>query len=202
MLAAVKSYRENYDEFDIDLRECRYLGEGHNGTVYLMPGGKAIKIFKEKKCCKNEYFILKSVNGSSHFPKVYSYGENYIIRDYVGGTCAKDYIKENGLTGALSKNLIELVEEFRKLRFTKLDIRCRDLYVQEDESIIVIDPKSSYTRRVDFPRHLAKGLKKLEVLDEFLDIVKKERPDLYGDWTLKLCKAGVLREANLPKGPG
>lgn len=193
MLAPIRSYREIYDEYDVDLLSCKYLGEGHNGTVYLAPGGKVIKIFKEKKCCRNEYFILKSVNGSRHFPEVYYCGENYIIRDYVGGICAKDYIKDKGLTHKLALNLIDLVEEFRKLRFTKLDIRCRDLFVQEDESIIVIDPKSSYTRKVDFPRHLAKGLRKLDVLDQFLDIVRDERPDLYDEWTVKMQKAGVLR---------
>lgn len=193
MLSAIKSYREAYNEYDIDLRDCTYLGEGHNGIVYRMPDGKVIKIFKERKCCRNEYLILKSVKGSSHFPSVYFCGDNYVIRDYVGGTNARQYIKEKGLTHKLALNLIGLVEEFRKLRFTKLDIRCRDLYVQEDESIIVIDPKSSYTRKVDFPRHLAKGLKKLGVLEEFLDTVKQGQPELYDEWTLKLQKAGVRK---------
>lgn len=194
MLAGIRSYRENYDDFDIDLRDCKFLGEGHNGCVYLMPDGRVIKIFKERKCCKNEYYILKSVNGSPRFPKVYSYGDNYIIREYVGGTCAREYIKEKGMTKTLAQNLIALVEEFRKLRFTKLDIRCRDLYVQEDESLIVIDPKASYTRKMDFPRHLAKGLRKLGVLDVFLEYVKALRHDLYEVWTAKLKKAGIFEE--------
>lgn len=192
MLASVRSYGQILDEFEVDLRDCEFLGEGHNGIVYLMPDNRVIKIFKERKNCLKEYSILKAVYGNKYFPLAYSSGANYIIRDYVGGTCAKDYIKEKGLSYTLSVNLILLLEEFKRLKFTKLDIRCRDLYIQEDESIIIIDPKGSFTRKVDFPRHLAKGLKSLKVLDKFLEAAEKERPELYDVWTPKMKKAGVL----------
>jgi hypothetical protein len=58
MLSGIKSYRENYDDFDIDLRDCKFLGEGHNGCVYLMPDGRVIKIFKEKGVDFKEWYML------------------------------------------------------------------------------------------------------------------------------------------------
>lgn len=184
-----------YDkEFDVDLRECKVLGEGHNGIVYLLPDGKVIKIFKKIKNCKREYFILQAVKGSSNFPVVYCSLGNYIIRDYVGGECLKDYLKVNGLSRRLALNLIGLIDEFRRLEFKKLDIRCRDLYVQEDESLMVIDPKYSYTRDKDFPKHLCKGLRKLGLLEKFMDVVRTERPELYGEWKDKLIKVGFMEE--------
>lgn len=193
MLAAVRSYREIEEDMEFDLRECELLGQGHNGIVYRLPDGRVIKIFKDKKNCKKEYMILKGAAASPHFPKAYVCGGNYIIRDYVGGICAKDYIKEKGMSRKLALNLIELIREFKKLKFTKLDIRCRDLYIQPDEYLMVIDPKSSYNRKVDFPRHLAKGLKKLGVLDFFLDVVKSEDSKLHDEWVEKMKAAGVIR---------
>ncbi|MDI6619047.1 MAG: protein kinase [Clostridiales bacterium] len=172
------------------------LGEGHNGIVYLLPDGKAIKIFKDKKHCVKEYDILKAVNGNKYFPKVYSCGGNYIIRDFVGGECAKDYIKKKGLSKKLALNLIHLLEEFINLKFTRIDIRCRDLYIQDDESILVIDPKSSFSRNIPFPRHLSKGLKKLKVLDKFLKILKQENGKLYDDWVPALKKCGLLQKCH------
>lgn len=185
-------YNEYEEEFNIDLRDCKLLGEGHNGFVYLLPDGKVIKIFKKMENCEKEYFILKSVNGSRHFPRVYASMGNYIVRDYVGGECLKDYLKKQSFSRRLAVHLIELIDEFKKLKFKKLDIRCKDIYVQEDEFLMVIDPKYSYTREKDFPKHLGKGLKKLGVLEGFMKIVKEERPRLYKEWNDKLKKAGLI----------
>ena len=181
-----KSPKKYGEDFDINLFDCEFLGEGNNGVVYLMPDGRVIKICKEQKSCDKEYFILKAVNGNRYFPKVYECNGNYMIREYVGGECLKDYIKSHGLSRNLVVKLVHLVEEFRKLKFTKLDIRCRDIFIQANGSLLVIDPKSSYTRNVSFPRHMMKGLRNLGVLNEFLQVVKEHRPNLYTQWMEKL----------------
>ncbi|KPU43609.1 hypothetical protein OXPF_30500 [Oxobacter pfennigii] len=185
-------YKNLAEKFNIDLRECKFLGEGHNGIVYLLPDGKIIKIFKKIKNCESEYSILEAVRGSKYFPKVYGSMGNYIIRDYVGGECLKDYIKRNGLDKKVAKNLINLIEEFKKLNFKKLDIRCKDIYVQKDKSLMVIDPKYSFTREKSFPKHLSKGLSKLGVLGDFLEVVRIEKPQVYEEWTGKLIESGIL----------
>jgi len=182
----------HYEDFAIDLRDCQFLGEGHNGFVYLLPDNKVIKIFKKPKNCKKEYYILKRVRGSPHFPVVYESMGNYIIRDFVGGICLKDYLKTHEFSRRLAVNLINLLQDFKKNGFKKIDTRCKDIYVQEDEFLMVIDPKYSYTREKDFPKHLAKGLKKLKVLDKFMEFVKEEKPHLYEKWSVKLRKAGLL----------
>lgn len=173
---------------DIDLKQCSLIGEGNNGWVYLMPDGRVIKICREIKSCVKEYYILKKVNGSHHFPRVYEQCGNYMIRDYVGGVCMTKYIKKNGLSKNLAVNLIKLIEEFKRLNFSKLDIRCRDLFVQENDFIMVIDPRSSYTRNVAYPRHMMKGLKRLGVLDTFMKVLKEENPGLYKNWRKEIAK--------------
>lgn len=180
-----KSEKVNMDyenNFGIDLDNCPLLGEGNHGKVYLIANDRIIKICKDSKSCIFESFILVRALGSKHFPRIYDYDEHYIVRDYVDGEPLPLYIKERGINREIVLGLIELLEEFKYLGFTKLDIRCRDLLVQQDRNIMVIDPRSSYTRKMGYPRHLMKGLKKLGVLEEFINVLQQERPDLYELW--------------------
>lgn len=182
------SYYDMYiTNFNINLLDCKFIGKGHNGTVFLLPdSNKIIKICTEEESCISEYDILEKVNGNKYFPKVYGMCGNYMIRDYVTGEILKDYIKKNGLTKEMSIKIIELLEEFNKLKFTKQDIRCKDIIVQKDGTLKVIDPKNFYNKHRIFPRHLSKGLYKLGVIDYFLDTMKKERYEQYKKWNGKI----------------
>lgn len=177
---------KKYDEdYDIDLKNCKLLGEGNNGWVYLMPDGKVIKICKEIETCRKEYIILKQVEGSHHFPRAFFQCGNYMIRDYVGGESLQEHVKRKGLSKRLALNLIGLIDEFKEYGFTKLDVRLRDLYVQGKEDIMVIDPRASFSRRVSFPRHLMKGLDKLGALNKFLQVLREKKPELSDEWIEK-----------------
>ncbi|MCY6959316.1 protein kinase family protein [Clostridium brassicae] len=168
------------------LWKSELLGSGHNGVVYLLPNNKAIKIFKDKNVCEKEYNILKRTNKSRYFPRTYNRGEYYIIRDYVRGERLDEYIKNKKLNKAICHNLIKLIKEFKKLRFKKLDIRCKDIYVGKKNSLMVIDPKNNYSKEVLYPRHLMKGLNKLGVLEQFLAVVKEESPENYKLWNFRI----------------
>lgn len=182
-----KNIGERYiKRFDINLLDCRFLGRGHNGSVYMLPDGKVIKICTEEEKCRKEHYILNRIKNNRYFPRVYGMCGNYMIRDYVEGMCLNKYIKANGLSYELALKLIQLLEEFRKLRFLKEDIRCKDILLRPDGSLMVIDPKKFYSKKRDFPRHLSKGLYKLGVLDDFMNVVKMERPKLYSRWHDKI----------------
>ncbi|MGE5679069.1 MAG: protein kinase [Pseudomonadota bacterium] len=179
-------YAQYVRNFDTNLLDCKLLGQGHNGVIYLLPDEKAIKICYDVRSCKKEYEILKKIGRNRYFPRVYGMSGNYMIRDYVDGVPLKKHIKRHGLDRMLSLKLIELLEEFEKLGFKKLDLRCKDIMIRPDGSLMVIDPKKFYTKRRDFPRHLSKGLYKLGVLDLFMEVVCKERPKLYRRWKSKI----------------
>ena len=168
-MARTYAYSADFDK-DIEslFKEAKLLGEGHNGIVYEVPGNRAIKIFTDKNVCKSEADILYRVKKSKYFPRIYKDGDYYILRDMVNGIRLDDYIKENGLSHQLIYNLYRLINEFKSLKFTKLDARCRDIYVNKNERLMVIDPKQCYRRKVDYPRHLMKGLDGIDVLEEFL----------------------------------
>ncbi|ACO86061.1 hypothetical protein [Clostridium botulinum] len=168
------------------LRKGEFLGSGHNGIVYLLPDKKVIKIFKEKKVCKKEREILQKTNNSKYFPKVYDYGEYFILREYIRGERLDHYIKQNGINKRLTHNIIKLIKEFERLKFKKLDIRCKDIYVDKKYKLRIIDPKNNYSKTVVYPRHLMKGLNKLKVLDDFLIQVEKEELKYYNLWSTRM----------------
>jgi RIO-like serine/threonine protein kinase len=164
------------------IRTSEFLGSGHNGIVYLLPNQRVIKIFKDKKICGKEYSIFMKTRKSKYFPKVYEHGGYYIVRDFASGQRLDKYIKKHGITKEISHNLVELIREFKKLNFKRVDIRCKDLYLKEDFSITVIDPKNNYSKKVNYPRHLMKGLNNLGVLDDFLSVVSALDSELYELW--------------------
>lgn len=171
-------FKEKYD-----LDKFKYLGHGKNGKVYLMPDGKVIKICKTERACREEYEVLKTAQGSPYFPRVYKkVGEKIIIRDYVAGEVLPSYIKKHGLSKTLAINLINLIEEFRRLNFQRLDIRGAHIFVKEDESIMVIDPASQTTWKERYPKLLLHELRRQKVSKKFYGILKEERPDLYKMW--------------------
>lgn len=190
------AYSADFDEATEKLfREANYLGEGHNGVVYELPNKKAIKIFLRKKVCNDEGSILAKTNGSRYFPYMYKRGKFYVIRDLVEGKRLDKYIKENGLSEILIKNIYELLLELKRLKFKKLDIRCKDIYVSDNEKLMIIDPKKAYTRKIDYPRHLMKGLNKIGVLEEFFGGIRKIDSKKATSWELKFrryCEAGNL----------
>ena len=165
-----------------DVSDCRLLGKGNNGEVYELPNGKVIKICFKTKDFKGEYKILQRVKGNKYFPRIYEVGSNYMVRECVHGEGLYDYINKNGINKLLGHNLIEMLKEFKKLKFKKIDLRCRDILVQYDESIKVIDPKGFYSKSRSFPQHLSKGLYSLGKLDSFLEILNEEEPKLYKQW--------------------
>ncbi|AGF58858.1 hypothetical protein [Clostridium saccharoperbutylacetonicum] len=183
------AYSADFDEVTEKLfREAVYLGEGNNGVVYELPNRKAIKIFLKKKVCNDEGSILAKTNGSKYFPRLYKRGNLYVIRDLVDGKRLDKYIRQNGLSEKLIKNIYELLLEFKKLKFKKLDVRCKDVYVSDSEKLMIIDPKKAYSRNVDYPRHLMKGLYKVGVLDEFLTEIRKINLKKATLWELKFLR--------------
>ena len=82
--------------------------------------------------------------------------------------------------------MYRLINEFKALKFTKLDARCRDIYVNENERVKVIDPKQCYKRKVDYPRHLMKGLEGIDCLEIFLSGIYSIDKKTAQEWNKKI----------------
>ncbi|WP_244834891.1 protein kinase [Clostridium sp. BJN0001] len=183
------AYSADFDEItENEFRKAKYLGRGNNGIVYELPNNKVIKIFLKRKVCKDEGSILYKTNGSKYFPKLYARGSLYVIRAKVYGERLDKYIKKYGLSDELSLNVYNLLNEFKRLKFLRLDTRCKDIYVDSDQSVMLIDPKKAYKRKVDYPRHLMKGLDKIGALDTFLSQVGKINKKKQIKWIKKYAR--------------
>ncbi|NEZ46956.1 protein kinase [Clostridium niameyense] len=184
----------NSEEYYIDLdekaekmlRQGQFLGAGHNGIVYMLPHKKVLKIFKDTRVCEKERMILEKTRGSKYFPKVYDYGDYFILREYVAGDRLDHFIKKRGFNRRITHSIIKLIKEFERLDFKKLDMRCKDIYITSNYKLKIIDPKNNYSKTVEYPRHLMKGLNKLGVLDKFLNQVKKENKKYYKQWNVRI----------------
>lgn len=168
--------------FGIDINKCKFLGKGREGSVYLTPEGYALKIFKNKNSCKNQYIILKQVEGSRYFPKVLDIEGNCMLREYVGGVALKEYVKLNGLPRDLAVKLINLLDEFKKLGFTRIDVSTKNVYIENNGELKVIDPRKTYKKKSRIPRILLSELDKFGVIDDFIKVVFELKPDIATNW--------------------
>lgn len=152
----------------LNIKECKFLGKGDEGAVYLTPEGFALKIFYDKKKAESEVAILEKAKDSRFFPKVMFIADNMVLRDYIEGENLYEYISKNGLSYNLSIEIIELIEEFKRLNFKRLDIRNAHIFVNKDEKIQVIDPRKVFEKNIPYPKEIIKVLVKLNMFDEFL----------------------------------
>lgn len=167
------------------IKVSEFLGKGNNGVVYKVDEKKIIKIFNEEKVCKKELEILKASSKCVPFPKVYDYGEYFIIRDFVDGVRLDKYLNKNLINAEIVQSIVNLIKDFKRLNYKKLDIRCKDLYVQKDFTLKVIDPKNNYSKTMNFPRHLMKGIYKRNQLGYFLFYLRQIDKELYEKWKMQ-----------------
>lgn len=181
----------NNDKYlGVDLNRCKFIGKGAQGRVYLLPDQKrVIKIYNSPKGCIGEAKILLSIKHNPYFPRIYAYNNISMIREYVPGVLIKDYLKKHGLSRTLAINIIKLIESFKDEGFKKLDIRCAHIFVQPDESIMVIDPRKVFQKKVSYPYRILKTLNDSGHLPQFMEVLKEEYPELYKKWDRKYKKS-------------
>ena len=169
-------------------KEAVFLGQGNNGVVYRLPENKVIKLFFNEKVWYDEASILSKARDSKYFPRVYSKGKLYIVREMIEGVQLDKYIKKYGINKQITRNIYNLTREFKRLNFSKIDSRCKDLYVGKDSMVRIIDPKKYLRRKVSFPRHLMKGFMKINALEDFFNYMKEIDMDKAIEWETKFNK--------------
>ena len=100
----------------LDIKKCKFIGKGHEGRVYLTPEGFALKIFYKSKNANDEVEILEKVKNSRFFPNVLFIADKMVLREYISGENLGSYLYKHGLSYNIAVEIIELVEEFKKLK--------------------------------------------------------------------------------------
>ncbi len=166
----------------LDIKKCKFLGKGKEGSVYLTPEGYALKVFHNKKKAEDETDILEKVSGSRFFPTVLFIANNMVLRDYIEGNNLYEYINKNGLSYNLSVEIVELIEEFKHLNFKRLDIRNAHIFVNKNEKIQIIDPRKVFEKDIPYPKEIIKILVNLNVFDKFLEYLLDYNQKLIKYW--------------------
>jgi hypothetical protein len=177
-----KRPKYRFDYLGHDTTKLKLIGQGAEGKVYLLPDDKVLKVFHNPNSCARQIEILLKAQNSRFFPTVFSFDNYSIIMSFVYGSTLSFYLKQNNINRNLSLELVRLIDEFKKLHFTKLDMRLGHIFLQPDDTIKVIDPRGSYDRNQPYPSSMLYGLQKSGELSIFFDYIKHDYPSHYKYW--------------------
>lgn len=167
----------------IDIKNLEFIGRGTQGKVYRIDSQKCIKVFKRNKECSNEVKTLLMAQKDVHFPKLYEFGVNYIIREYVNGIELNEYLlKEKILTSQISKKLIELYEAIVNVGYLRKDAAIFHILVMPSTELKLIDTAKAMKKKSTIPSLLISGLEDIGYKDDFFKFLKNNRSDLYVHW--------------------
>jgi predicted Ser/Thr protein kinase len=182
----IPKYRFQYLGYDIT--KLKLIGQGHEGKAYMLPEDRVLKVFTNPDSCRKQLEVLMSAKDSRFFPTVYDFDGNSIIMSFVYGSRLSFYLKQHNINKNLSLELVRLIDELKKLGFTRIDARLGHIFLQPDDTVKVIDPRGSYERVCTYPKSLLKGLQKNGDLRAFFDYIKEDYPDYYKNWKKMLAQ--------------
>lgn len=165
-----------------NIESLELIGEGHQGRVYLLEDDKVLKVFKTRHAAAEQQMILKHCCDSRFFPKIYEVDKRSIIMELIKGQPITIYLNNAKITKKISFELVDLIREFQKLGFTRLDMRLAHIFVQANQSIRVIDPRKTFEYIQPFPLSMLKGLEKQQAIEDFFNFIKGQYNMEYRIW--------------------
>lgn len=159
------------------------IGKGRQGAVFQLTDDICIKVFGNTEDCDREYQALSMGQKTNLFPKLYAKGPLYIAMEIIRGVDLREYLQSQPLTEALSAKLIEMLITFKAIGYERIDHHKRQVYLQPDGSLKVIDVARTIWRdRVyPYPRKLLTSLGE-ENKAVFMSHVQAMAPELYQEW--------------------
>lgn len=123
----------------LELGKLELLGSGTQGKVYRIDSDRCIKVFKRRHTCEDELKTLLMGQKDIHFPRLYSAGKNYIIRECINGTQLNKYLMKNPLIPSLSQKIILLYESLKNAGYKRLDSTLFHIFITPENELKLID---------------------------------------------------------------
>lgn len=159
------------------------IGSGKDGEIYRISNDKCLKYFFKEETQQKELAALQVGQASSIIPRLYEYGNNYIVMEFIVGQSLAHHLKHTGsIDIELTKKILFVRDEFIRLGFTRWDTEVRHILISEQGRLKVIDHKRAFTSDATIPTKLFKGMNKFGLLAAFLENVRLLRPELYLEW--------------------
>ncbi|MFJ7726594.1 hypothetical protein ACIQXV_10550 [Neobacillus sp. NPDC097160] len=159
------------------------LGKGRQGAVFQVSDDVCVKVFGNEEDCEREHYALSLGKGTNLFPTIHAKGPLYIAMDIIKGVDIREYLQSQPLSEALSAKLLEMLITFKKIGYERIDHHKRQIYLQPDGNLKVIDVARTVWRdRVyPYPRKLLTSLGE-ENKAIFLAHVQEMAPEVYAEW--------------------
>jgi len=189
---------KNLDNQDVEVinnSPLVMIGKGRQGAVFQYTDDICIKVFGNAEDCEREYYALSLGQQTDLFPRLYDKGKLYIAMEIIKGVDVREYLQSQPLTEELSLKLINMLITFKEIGYDRIDHHKRQIYLQPDGSLKVIDVARAVWRdRVyPYPRKLLTSLgeknKKI-----FMTHVQQLKPELYNEWMYYIQMEEVSRE--------
>lgn len=178
-----------------NLSPLSMIGKGRQGAVFQVTDDICVKVFGNTEDCDREHYALMLGQETNLFPKVYHKGPLHIAMEIIRGVDLREYLQSQPLSKELSIKLIEMLITFKEIGYERIDHHKRQIYLQDDGSLKVIDVARTVWRdRVyPYPRKLLNSLGN-ENKEVFLAHVEELSPALYDEWRHYIRMEEVARE--------
>lgn len=152
----------------------KMIDKGAHGAVFKLPDNKCVKIYADKINCELESRVYKAAQKSTIVPRLYEVGENYIVIEFIDGLSLQEYLVDKGRVSTnIAKQLLFILDEMKRLGFTRQDSSLRHIIVNKNKELKVIDLVYAYTRNDPIPIKLFRELDEIGLIHNFLEKVAK-----------------------------
>lgn len=188
----------NQEQADVEVKNptsLTMIGKGRQGAVFQIDENTCAKVYGNPEDCEREHYALSLGQKTNLFPRIYGKGQNYIVMEMVRGIDLREYLQSQPLTKELSFKLIEMLVTFQQVGFDRIDHHKRQIYLQQDGTLKVIDVGRTVwrDRTYPYPRKLLTSLGE-EYKTLFLSHVQEMNPKLYAEWQHYIAMEASARQ--------
>ncbi|MEX2460161.1 MAG: hypothetical protein WD469_02470 [Paenibacillaceae bacterium] len=157
------------------------LGQGKQGAVFQIDEERCVKIYFNNSSLKKELHALQLGGKLDICPKLYLWGDRFIVMEYLDAPSLFDYLQQQPITKPLTRRIIHLLDCFEQVGFNRFDQSARHIYLLPSGQIKVIDLVHIIKNS---PVWLAEKLIKDmgDQRKQFIDYVQEISPKWYERW--------------------
>lgn len=163
--------------------KLKLIGEGSQGAVFQISEDRCVKIYVNPTAAKKEGEALEAAKELHIVPMVYEVGHDYVIMEYLKGPNLKDYLKKaKNIPESFTRQIIKIRKELKEVGFIRIKTSIGHFIVTEGNVLKAIDHSDGLTINDPYNPKMFLDLKKLGLLDTFLEQAKEIDPESYEDW--------------------
>ncbi|MGG3837928.1 hypothetical protein ABEV00_12950 [Paenibacillus thiaminolyticus] len=167
------------------------IGSGQQGTVYRIAADRCVKLYAKARYAELECEAYCRAEGSPILPDLYEAGADYIIMEYLDGETMQSRLRRTGrLTREDAAQILDTLDEMKKRKFARIDIALFHLFFYRGGKMEIIDLVHAYTQICAVPIVLAKGLRRMNLLESFLEHVESLDSKRLRDWDELIKRSG------------